>query len=610
MFGTNEIVGKKYFENATTDTLFVTSMFFTLQGEGPYAGMPALFIRLTKCNLACSFCFAPSTMITMGDGTKKRIDEVKVGDSVMSWSGDNFEPKKITKTYKSVTDKLVKIETNSGNIWCTPEHPFLTSTRGWVNAQDLMDTDILVHWDNSSQKKMFNPRKKGDPSYLSKEHRDAASLRLSKLWEDEEFRDKNIARMSSESNPMKDPVIALKSFLNRETSTKSGLEEKIEKICEGLPIKFVGDGGIVISHKVPDFIVEGQKKVIEVWADDSLWVQKKPRDADWMNNRKKLFEKEGYETLFLPLTQSELKMSEHHKIREKVAQFINNGKRVKKVSFVEDNRAWARLYGAKSAEKTVFNLEVEDNHTYIANGCVVHNCDTFFDDGTWMTYKEIEAKMYHTIADFWNNKSEVAPLWAINGFGSYPGVVLVITGGEPLLQDNLSLFMKNQLSAFKAVQVESNGIPDTIVPEGVTLVCSPKCAEKNGRPTKYFKPSKTILERADCLKFVMSAEEDSPYYTIPDWAFEWKKENPGKEIYCSPMNVYNTFPQQIKVLRSEKQGFISFEERSTVDEKINFFEPGLLNMDQVARNHEHVGRYCITNGFRMNMQMHLFANLS
>jgi organic radical activating enzyme len=56
MFGTNEIVGKKYFADAPADSLFVTSMFFTLQGEGPYSGMPALFIRLAKCNLDCSFC--------------------------------------------------------------------------------------------------------------------------------------------------------------------------------------------------------------------------------------------------------------------------------------------------------------------------------------------------------------------------------------------------------------------------------------------------------------------------------------------------------------------------------------------------------------------------
>lgn len=36
MFGTNEIVGLKYFKFAETDSLLVTSMFFTLQGEGGF----------------------------------------------------------------------------------------------------------------------------------------------------------------------------------------------------------------------------------------------------------------------------------------------------------------------------------------------------------------------------------------------------------------------------------------------------------------------------------------------------------------------------------------------------------------------------------------------
>lgn len=36
--------------------LFINSIFYTIQGEGPYSGMPALFIRLAGCNLACVWC--------------------------------------------------------------------------------------------------------------------------------------------------------------------------------------------------------------------------------------------------------------------------------------------------------------------------------------------------------------------------------------------------------------------------------------------------------------------------------------------------------------------------------------------------------------------------
>lgn len=37
-------------------TLDVHSIFQTIQGEGPFAGTPCLFIRLAGCNLQCPFC--------------------------------------------------------------------------------------------------------------------------------------------------------------------------------------------------------------------------------------------------------------------------------------------------------------------------------------------------------------------------------------------------------------------------------------------------------------------------------------------------------------------------------------------------------------------------
>ena len=238
-------------------------------------------------------------------------------------------------------------------------------------------------------------------------------------------------------------------------------------------------------------------------------------------------------------------------------------------------------------------------------------CDTFFDDGDWMHYGAIQNQMYETIKSYWTDKNQPVPQWACGHTAEaplHPGVVLVMTGGEPLLQENISAFMQHQLKDFKAVQVESNGIPDTVVPEGVTLVCSPKCMEKNGVAVKYYSPSKTILDRADCLKFVMSADTESPYNTVPQWAHEWKART-GKEIYCSPMNIYNDLPQKIKLTRAEK-GQITMAERSTVDEVIDFWEPGVLNLTENEKNHKYTAHYCMQHGFKLNLQMHLYAGLS
>ena len=36
--------------------LQLSEIFYTLQGEGTWAGTPAVFVRLAGCNLACDFC--------------------------------------------------------------------------------------------------------------------------------------------------------------------------------------------------------------------------------------------------------------------------------------------------------------------------------------------------------------------------------------------------------------------------------------------------------------------------------------------------------------------------------------------------------------------------
>lgn len=239
-------------------------------------------------------------------------------------------------------------------------------------------------------------------------------------------------------------------------------------------------------------------------------------------------------------------------------------------------------------------------------------CDTFFDDGEWMTFDEIRKKAYYTIVEYWKNQGKSIPEWALpkGDVGPvFPDVVLVVTGGEPLLQKNLMDFLIEIKDTFGKMQIESNGTVTQDVPEHVTLVCSPKCSEKNGVATKYLAPTKLILERANCLKFVMSADQGSPYNTVPAWAHEWKQTKLGNEIYCSPMNIYNTFPQKIKLLRAEK-GTITMAERSTVDEIISFWEPGLLNLQENQSNHEYTAKYCLENGFRLNLQQHLYVSMA
>lgn len=54
MFGKNKIA--KFAGNGSPYLLQVQEIFYSIQGEGPSAGTPAIFIRLSGCNLRCHFC--------------------------------------------------------------------------------------------------------------------------------------------------------------------------------------------------------------------------------------------------------------------------------------------------------------------------------------------------------------------------------------------------------------------------------------------------------------------------------------------------------------------------------------------------------------------------
>lgn len=233
-------------------------------------------------------------------------------------------------------------------------------------------------------------------------------------------------------------------------------------------------------------------------------------------------------------------------------------------------------------------------------------CDTFFDKGETYTYDEIFEQADETITEFYKSKNQEVPVWAL---GLNRRIVLVATGGEPTLQTNLIGFLERANEVFMNTQIESNGIQFLDIPRESIYVVSPKCLEKDGKPIRYLKPNSKVLERADCLKFVMSAPDGvyHPYSEVPDWAHRWASET-GRPVYVSPMNIYNDEPRRAKEVRMENRA-IDITERSEVDERISFWELGLLNMEQNQQNHEYTAGYCMKYGFRLNLQTHLFASL-
>jgi 7-carboxy-7-deazaguanine synthase len=57
-----------------SDSLVINEIYLSLQGESTFAGLPCVFIRLTACNLRCSYC---DTAYAFTEGRKLSLEEIQ-----------------------------------------------------------------------------------------------------------------------------------------------------------------------------------------------------------------------------------------------------------------------------------------------------------------------------------------------------------------------------------------------------------------------------------------------------------------------------------------------------------------------------------------------------
>lgn len=168
--------------------------------------------------------------------------------------------------------------------------------------------------------------------------------------------------------------------------------------------------------------------------------------------------------------------------------------------------------------------------------------------------------------------------------------LVVITGGEPLLQDNLGPFLEGAACQLPddewQWQVETNGSLSSKLPDSAYLVLSPKVPEMAGKTATYGRPAKETWDKAGCLKLLVSADPSSPYNNLPPWLLEWQLSQ--RPVYLSPIAVYKKEP---------------------IVGTTNMWDGEVFDIAKCAMNHNYAAKLCERFGFRLSMQMHLFAGL-
>jgi 7-carboxy-7-deazaguanine synthase len=113
-------------------SLKVNEIFYSLQGESSYAGRPCVFIRLTGCNLRCSYC---DTRYAYEEGTDRELDLII----------DQVSPYRCPLVEITGGEPLIQVETPT-LILRLLERNFkvLLETNGSQNIQRVDDRCIKV----------------------------------------------------------------------------------------------------------------------------------------------------------------------------------------------------------------------------------------------------------------------------------------------------------------------------------------------------------------------------------------------------------------------------------------------------------------------------------
>jgi organic radical activating enzyme len=180
-------------------SLVVHSIFYTIQGEGPFTGHPAVFVRLSGCNLQCPSCDTDYTSVhlhmsamTLTKQVERRHAHVKHKPIVVITGGEPFR-QNIAPFTRILVNKgyKVQIETNGtlfiedmpwDSIWvvCSPKagkiakllEPHIDAYK-YVMSADSVDPDDglpILALDHTAKPKVARPTavegKPAKPIYL------------------------------------------------------------------------------------------------------------------------------------------------------------------------------------------------------------------------------------------------------------------------------------------------------------------------------------------------------------------------------------------------------------------------------------------------------------
>jgi len=390
-------------------------------------------------------CFHPNTFITTFNGHIK-IENIKVGDIVLTHTG---EYKKVTKIMKTLVDEeIIKLKNTLGtDLLVTKNHPFFTKEYSyqyklkdiehygnyfnntiWKNAEDLKQGNILYHPFNKEEVINENPNihyeedffkligiYMGDGNlaikYSNNGNIQSIKVRVS-LGKDYPELIEEVTRLLKKYSKNSIGINDFKNHINL-ICYDTELGKKILNICGGPNSKKLHSDLLIAPTKLQKYIIKG-------------WYE-----TDGCSDGNGFSISTSYENLLYDLTYLYKRCgllysifcnkAKFHTIKNKKIFSRNNYNiscrnvdiekmsqvRTKHSSIFIDNHTIKKFKNSDrelvNYEGYVYNLEVEDNHSYVANGIAVHNCTIvgYSDEKQAFKVRNSWSKLWGINGDFW-----------------------------------------------------------------------------------------------------------------------------------------------------------------------------------------------------------------
>ena len=131
-------------------------------------------------------CLAAGTLITMADGSKKPVEEIKAGDLVLTVSPVyRTEAKPVQHIHTNGEQLTLRFITrNDRDLTCTPNHPILVG-KSWVPAASIKTGDLLAVYRGDGPASGFLPiNYKELAAHLLPNFHSRASVKFYDVWKD------------------------------------------------------------------------------------------------------------------------------------------------------------------------------------------------------------------------------------------------------------------------------------------------------------------------------------------------------------------------------------------------------------------------------------------